>query len=376
MFKSVSHRLDLPKMTQQLAPRHPTLQDLLEDSQGKIIVVLGTGEEDAWKIYADSLQKVSRKVQCVEITCSEHQEDVSIGLLQDFVEKRATEKYRIFLIFSNNPTLPFMIKHISPYCYMHQVRFNPDSLTGMFRPEETPIAQTDSYEKFMVGDYEPENVRAFCLSASLRRLGEATDTLLQAIGDRSKLVLAYQDVRDLISTADFSIQPWQDSKKHLPKMLDAWNKLEEAQKTAWRAFGEEREVILQYLELAERCQDGLLKMHEAIGLAKEAKNDYYSPKSIRDEALVTWMYRHKTAEAVVKKAHSVATDASERLEQEESPLGIHTVSTSVADSWTQCLSDVTFDVTQLVKKLIQQVKTLASDIQELLAEDSILLKSL
>jgi hypothetical protein len=367
--------MDLPTMTRQLAPSHPTLHDLLEDSNGKIVIVLGTGEKDAWTTYADSKKMVSRKVSCVEIISREQDDDVSIGLLQDFVEKKTTGEYRVFLVFSNSPTLPRMMKQFAPDCYLHQVRFQPESHTGLFRTDETPLPQADCFEKFTLGSYKPENVRGFYSSASLRRLEEATETLKNAIGDRGKLVIAYRDVRALISTEDFSLQPWQESNVFLP-MLEAWTKLKEQYKAALRAFGEEREVILEYLDLTEQCQVELLKLNEAISQARAAKSSYTSPISGTDEAHAEWVYRHNTAQAFMVKAKKFAEDASERLEQEESPLGIQTVSTSVSDSWTQCLPDVTFDVTQLAKKLIQKVKTLASNIEELLAEDQHLLDSL
>ncbi len=260
------------------------------------------------------------------------------------MEKNAT--YRVFLVFSNSPTL-------------HQVKFYPDGLERAFSPNEARIPQADSYEEFTVGEYDRQGFQEFCAFASSRGLNEVATALDEDIGDRTKLVTAYEDAKEQIATEDFSLRPWRNSKKFLPVMMDAFTRLRDKEKAALKAFGEEREDILHYLDTRKQCEDELSRMHDAIALAREAKSNYCSPKADREKALATWKHHHETAMTVVKRAKEFARSASDRIEQEESSLGISTVSKSSMDNWTQYLSNVAFDVAQQVKTLIQEVKTLA-----------------
>jgi hypothetical protein len=370
-------------MTPQASPWRPTIHELLEDSAGKLLVVLGTceqygsDEQHAWTTYADSLRKAAPNVPCVELATQEQVavEDVSLALLRDFIEKSSTENHRIFLVFSKSSTLPSLMKQFSP-CYIHQVRFYPDTPT-IFRPSGAALPQADSYEEINLDAYDPRDVDKFDVAANLRRLDEVVTTLYLAInaGDRTKLIHAYRDLSTFLSQEDFSLKPWQDS-TYLPEMMDAWTKVKDARKAAWNAFGAENEVILQYLEIAKQCEQKLQQMRDSIDQVSIAKSNYYSPEADKEKARADWVYRHKTAVVVAENAESFAKNTSMRLEQEESPLGIRTVSTSVTDSWAKCLSDVTDEVTRLAVQQIQKVKTLVNDMKELQTVDQCMLKSL
>lgn len=365
-------------MTHPLKHSHPTLQELLDVSDGKIIVVIGTGEKDAWTPYADSLKKAAaHKAPCVEITGQVHVkvEDVSIRLLEEYVEKKDT--YRLILVFSNSPHLPHLMKQIPPGCYLHQVEFRPQSLESAFRAsEETHIPQADSYEKFTVGEFNQQGWQKFRAFANLRRLDEVATAFDDVMGDRSKLIMAYQDIETQLSEKDFSLQLWQDHEEFLLPITNAYKKLQDKQTAAWKTCGIENEVILHYSQIAERCEEELSKMQKAINLAREAKSNYCFPEANREKTLAAWKRRHQATKVVVERAKKFARDASARIEQEESSLGINTVSKSPVNNWTQFLSNVTFDVAQLAKTQVQEVITLANDIETIQAEDQHLLDNL
>lgn len=381
-FKSVTQRLDI-RMTSQLTPHHYTTSELLDNSEGRILVVIGTCEQygteelHAWAAYADNLQKAAPDVLCVEVTTEgqvETEEDVSIQLLHDFVEKSSTGRFRIFLIFSKNPILPSLIKQFVKDCYIHEVRFLPDNLTRMFCPKEAPLPQADSYEDLILGNYNPSDVDKVCVSANFRRLDEVASNLYFSIdtNDRTKLIHAYQELSSLLSEEDFSLKPWQDS-KYLPEMLDAWTKVKDARKAAWRAFGGESEIILQYLEIADQSAQVLQNMREAIEQVSMEKARFNSPEADKKKTKADWEYRHKTAEVVVDKAANFARNVSIRLEQEESSVGISMVSTSTTDSWMKCLSDVTDEISRLASSQIQKVKAMVSSYTRLLSADKAIL---
>src|SRR5690606_4200462 len=115
------------------------------------------------------------------------------------------------------------------------------------------IPQADSYEKFTVGEFNQQGWQKFRAFANLRRLDEVATAFDDVMGDRSKLIMAYQDIETQLSEKDFSLQLWQDHEEFLLPITNAYKKLQDKQTAAWKTCGIENEVILHYSQIAERC---------------------------------------------------------------------------------------------------------------------------